>query len=133
MKRQLIASLAISLTLALSAGAVAYAADDIAPSPDASAVVAPTPTDDATTTPGPTAGGGEISIDPPFVTPTPDATPSSEVLGAAGRPELTPPPTDAVGGRTTAPGSGVAVLLLLAIAATSLMLLAGRLPVARRR
>lgn len=133
MKRQLIASLAIALILAFPAGVV-FAADDVTPPPlDASLLVVPTPTLDATPTLDPSNGGGELAIDPLFLTPTPAATPMSEVLGATGRPGVTPPPTDVEGGRTTTPGYGLAVLLLLGTALATLLLLAGRLPVARRR
>ena len=50
-------------------------------------------------------------------TPAPAATPVSEVLGATGRPQRTPPPTDTIGGGSTStPGTGLQVLLLLGIA-----------------
>ena len=117
MKRSVIASTAIALLLALGAATSAFAAD-----PSGDIVISETPNP-----------SGEISNDPPFVTPEPAATPVSEVMGAKGRPERTPPPTDTVGEPAQAPGSGLQVLLLLGAAGSTLVLIAGRLPVARRR
>jgi hypothetical protein len=117
-KRSVIASTAVALLLALGAATSAFAAD---------------PSDNPVTiseTPNPS---GEISVDPTFITPEPAATPASEVLGTKGRPERTPPPTDAVSVPAQAPGTGLQVLLLLGAAGSSLVLLVGRLPVARRR
>ena len=122
MKRSVFASTALALLLALGATGSVFAADDEASTPPATEESA-APTD-------------EISIDETFVTPTPVATPVSEVLGATGRPERvhrTPPPTDAMAAPASEPGTGFQLILLLAAASSSLVLLAGRLPVARRR
>jgi hypothetical protein len=116
-KRSVIASTAIALLLALGAAASAFAAD-------------PSGTITTSETPNPS---GEISVDPTFETPRSTATPVSAVMGTKGRPERTPPPTDTVGAPSQAPGTGLQVLLLLAVASSSLVLIAGRLPVARRR
>jgi hypothetical protein len=115
-KRSILASTAIALLLALGA---------------ASSVLADDPTDDpfASAAPNPS---GEIAVDPTFITPRPTATPKSEVLGATGRPQRTPPPTDTVGAPSQSPGSGLQVLLVLGVAGSTLVLIVGRLPVARR-
>jgi hypothetical protein len=121
-KRTVIASTAVALLLALgAAGSVAAADGDFTPPPTTEESAAPT---------------DEIAIDEVFVTPTPAATPVSEVLGATGRPQhatRTPPPTDALVAPASEPGSGLQMILLLGIAGSSLVLVAGRLPVARRR
>lgn len=121
MKRTFIAATAIALLLALGAGSSVFAADDQNPDPPAVDVSA--------------APSGEISVDPTFITPGPVATPISEVMGATGRPvRRTMPPTDTIdGGPAQAPGSGLQLILLLAVGGSSLVLIAGRLPVARRR
>jgi hypothetical protein len=116
-KRSVIASTAIALLLALGAAASAFAAD-----PSGDPVINETPNP-----------SGEISVDPTFLAPTPAATPVSEVMGATGRPQRTPPPTDTLGTPAQAPGTGLQVLLLLGVAGSSLVLIVGRLPVARRR
>jgi hypothetical protein len=116
-KRSVIASAAVALLLALGAATSAFAAD-----PAQNPVISETPNP-----------SGEISVDPTFITPKPAATPVSEVLGATDRPQRTPPPTDTIGGPVQAPGTGFQVLLLLGVAGSSLVLIAGRLPVARRR
>lgn len=124
MKRSLLAALALSLVLAAVLVPAVLAAD--APAP-----VEPTPS--AEPTPTPPDGNGEIVIDPTFITstPTPTATPAGEVQGATGRPDRTPPATDTISAET-APGTGLQVLLLLAISGCSFALLAARVPPARR-
>jgi hypothetical protein len=116
-KRSVIASTAIALLLALGAATSAFAAD-----PAENPVISETPNP-----------SGEISVDPTFITPQPTAKPVSEVMGATDRPQRTPPPTDTVGEPSQAPGTGLQVLLLLVVAGSTLVLFAGRLPVARRR
>jgi len=114
-KRSFIMATAVALLLALAA---------------ASSVLAADPTDDpfVSETPNPS----EIAIDPTFVTPEATPTPVSEVLGATGRPQRTPPPTDTVGAPSQSPGAGLQALLLLGVAGITLVLMVGRLPVARR-
>jgi hypothetical protein len=131
-KRSLLPALALALLLAAAAVPAVLAADDGAPAPDPTPVTDPTAPPDPT--PTPLDGNGEIVIDPTFITSTPEpaATPVSEVLGATGRPDATPPATDTITA-TTAPGTSLHVLLLLAVAGSVLALLAARRPVARRR
>lgn len=119
-KQSVIASTAIALLLALGAATSVLAAD-----PSGNPVI--------TETPNPS---GEISVDPTFITPQPTAKPVSEVIKATARPvrpARTPPPTDTTGAPAQAPGTGFPLLLLLAVGGSSLVLFAGRLPVARRR
>jgi hypothetical protein len=116
-KRSTIASTVLAALLALGAASTAFAAD-----PSGDPVISETPNP-----------SGEISVDPTFITPAPEATPVSDVMGATGRPERTPPPTDTIGAPAKAPGTGLQVLLLLGVAGSSLVLIAGRLPVTRRR
>lgn len=133
-KRSLVATLAFCLALAVAP--TALAADPAATDPGATASAAPAdpsaspsaaPTDDGTPP------GGDVSIDPPFVTPTPAANPSGAVLAATGRPVATLPPTDSIA-PATAPGSATLQALLIALGALSaLVLLAGGLPGVRRR
>ena len=124
-KRSPLLALAISLLLAVALVPAVLAADEPAPAE-------PTPTVEPTPTAGD--GNGEIVIDPTFITETasPTATPRGEVRGATGRPDRTPPATDTISART-APGTGLQVLLLVAIAGCSFALLAARVPAARRR
>jgi hypothetical protein len=123
-KRSLLLALASSLVLAAALVPAVLAADDPAPAePTRALVPSPTPAD----------GNGEIVIDPTFITetPAPRATPRGEVRAATGRPQRTPPATD-TNSAETAPGTGLQVLLLVAIAGCSFALLAARVPAARR-
>jgi hypothetical protein len=143
-KRSILSALALALLLAAAAVPAVLAADDGAPAPDPTPVTDPTAQPDPTRVTDPTAqpdptptpfdGNGEIVIDPTFITSTPEPAekPVGEVLGATGRPDATPPATDTITA-TTAPGTSLHVLLLLAVAGSVLALLAARRPVARRR
>jgi hypothetical protein len=77
-------------------------------------------------------GDGEVSIDGPFLTPTPSTTPSGAVLGATGVPVLTPPPTDVTGRGAASAGGGLPLLLLALAGLSSIALIVGRVPAARR-
>ena len=115
--RRSFAAAGIVIALALPAAALA---DEPAPDPGSSAIAAQAPsaapTEPAPSGPGPTLaapgdpgdGQGEVVIDGPFVTPTPEGS----VLDAVSEPRLTPPPTDA-GVRTGSPAAASARGLLL--------------------
>lgn len=80
---------------------------------------------------------GEVVYDGPFIDPTPDVTPESTDgdanLGAPQRAVVTPPATDALdGGPDRVPGVGVELLLLAVAGLSPIILLAGRVPAARR-
>jgi hypothetical protein len=126
-KRSFIASIALSLAIVATVVPAVLAADPVvveSPAPSAPAPAAtPIPTD------GATPPDGEISVDPTFIT----AAPSGAVLGATGRPDVTPPPTDAITTTSTAGGATLQALLVVLAAVSILVLLAGRLPDARRR
>lgn len=128
MKRTILA-IVTALLLGVSLASVASAADGAVP-----AGTEPTPVAEPSTAPEPSAtpfdGNGEVVIDPTFITPT--AEPHGQVLGATGRPEATPPSTDAITAATTS-GTGLHVLLVLGVAGSLLALLAVRVPPARRR
>ena len=135
-KRSLLSALALVLLLAMGAVPSVLAADEGAPVAEPTAEPTPVvkPTTQPDPTPTPFEGNGEIIIDPTFITstPAPAATPVGEVRGTTGRPDATPPATDTITA-TTAPGTSLHVLLLLAIAGSVLALLAARQPAARRR
>lgn len=126
-KRSALLALAIALVVAAALVPPALAADEPVPA-------GPTPTVEPTRTPTPGDGNGEIVIDPTFIieTASPTATPRGEVLRVTGRPDRTPPATDTISAQT-APGTGLRVLFLVAIAVCSFALLAARVPAARRR
>ncbi len=111
---------------ALAAPVAAFAAEPGADPSGSSADAQPTeaqPTD-----------GGEVVYDPIFLTPTPDATPVGEVRAITSRPDPTPPATDSIGGPATrTSGSGVEAILLGLAGLSSMVLLLGRVPAARRR
>jgi len=121
-KRSLVASVAsVALSLTLLAAVVPAV---LAAEPAASQSATPAPTDDGTPP------DGEISVDPTFVAPTP----SGAVLAATGRPDPTLPPTDAITMTASSGGTALLALLIVLLAAVSvLVLLVGRLPDARRR
>ena len=80
---------------------------------------------------------GEVVYDGPFLTPTPDVTPDAAVddedRAAPKRVAVTPPATDVhADAPTRAPGAGSALLLLTVGGLSPLILLAGRVPAARR-
>src|SRR4051812_48847832 len=58
---------------------------------------------------------GDVVYDPVFTTPTPHATPVGAVRSATGRPEVTPPATDAIGspGRSASTAAIQGVLAVL--------------------
>jgi hypothetical protein len=129
-KGSLLSALALALLLAAATVPAVLAADDgapVDPAPTAEPTVQPDPT------PTPFDGNGEIVIDPTFIIETsePAATPVGEVQGATGRPLATPPSTDTIRA-ATAPGTGLHVLLLLAIAGSAIALAFARVPAARR-
>ena len=75
----------------------------------------PTPTVEPTPTPVPTSTPRPfIPTPPPTATPTaqPTATPQGSVLAETGRPQVTPPATDSVGGGSDSAGGGLGLLLL---------------------
>ena len=77
---------------------------------------------------------GVVVYDPVFITPAPVATPVGEVRAVVGRPDVTPPATDAIDGRGARPaGRGPEALLLVLGGLSALILLLGRVPGARRR
>ena len=77
---------------------------------------------------------GVVVYDPVFVTPSPVPPPVGEVRGVVGRPDVTPPATDAIDGRgATTAGRGPEALLLVLGGLSALILLLGRVPGARRR
>ena len=98
---------AVALLAALAAPVATCAAQpgpSEAPSEPAASQPAPT------TAPGdPGDGQGEVVIDGPFVTPTPEAS----ILDAGSEPRLTPPPTDVVPRTGPPPVDGTTRLLLL--------------------
>jgi hypothetical protein len=113
---------AAGIVIALAVPAAALAAEP-QPAQDAPAIAAqapsaapiePAPSDPVPTlAPGdPGYGQGEVVIDGPFVTPTPEGS----VLDAIREPRLTPPPTDAVA-RTGPPAMDHAWQQLLALIA----------------
>ena len=88
MRRSAIISVSIALLLLLAAVQLVAADEQVTPPFPYASVPAP----DAL----PSGGSGEISIDPVFLTPTPDATPVRIVKASTRRPDPTPPATDAV-------------------------------------
>lgn len=134
MKRLLLAA-AAALVLAAALSPSVLAADPTGDGPASSGptagpTVAPAPTPE----PGSVPGDGEISIDPTFITETPEptATPAGSVAGVTDRPRVTPPPTDT--DPTSAPsGTSLQVLSVLAVAVLLPALLVGRSPGGRRR
>ena len=121
-KRSLIGIvIALGLTIMLVPPALAADGEPPAVEPTTTPAVEPTPTP---------IENGEIVIDPTFITTTP--TPAGQVAGATGRPEPTPPSTDAIT-HATASGTSLQVLLVLGVAGSLLGLVAARLPVRRRR
>jgi hypothetical protein len=124
-QRSAIVSIVIAALLALACVSSAAADDQVTPpSAEASA-----PGADSL----PSGGSGEISIDPVFITPTPEATPASVVKGSTHRPDPTPPSTDASASTQTQPGPGSPALLALVSAACLILLVAARLPATRHR
>lgn len=71
-----------------------------------------------------------IAVDPTFLPPA--AIPRGAILSATGRPQQTPPATDAVAGSglASANAQGLSILLL---ALATICLVAARLPEVRRR
>jgi hypothetical protein len=124
-RRSAIISVFIALLLLLAAVQVVAAGDQVKPpSPDASI-----PAPDAL----PSGGSGEISIDPVFLTPTPDATTATIPRSSTRRPDPTPPATDAVMPASAEAGPGSPALIPLVAAAFLILLIAARLPAARHR
>ncbi len=118
---------AAGIVIALALPAVALA-EEPEPDPGSSTIAAQAPSAAATepspSAPGPTLapgepgdGQGEVVIDGPFVTPTPEGS----VLDAVSEPRLTPPPTDA-NVRTGSPAAAGARGLLLTSVAGALAL-----------
>jgi hypothetical protein len=100
------------------------------PAPGESATPSdPTPGESATPPDNGTPPDGDISVDPTFIT----APPSGAVRGTTGTPDPTLPPTDAVTTTATPGGATLQALLIALAASATLVLLAGRLPVVRRR
>jgi hypothetical protein len=124
-QRSAIVSIIIAALMALACVSAAAADEQVTPpSTEASA-----PAPDSL----PSGGSGEISIDPVFITPTPEATPASVVKGSTRRPDPTPPSTDATASTQAHPRPGSPALLVLVSAACLILFFAARLPVARHR
>jgi hypothetical protein len=111
------AALAVDVALSSDIKSISVTCPEPTPTPDD---VDPTPTPDPTSTP---------DVVQPTPTPSPIATPEGAVLGATGRPQVTPPATDAVGGSAGPAGSpfmpvllSLVGLALLIVPATSLTL-----------
>ena len=93
------------------------------PTPSASASASPTPSASASDSPSPTpseSASASASPTPSESASQPASSPSGSVLGATGTPQITPPPTDALGAAQGSAGSG----LPLVLAAVSALLLA---------
>ncbi len=121
-----IAAMATAALLALSVSPgvlAAEGADD--PAPSATLAVDPAASSDPIPTP---VENGEIVIDPTFFAASPE--PQGGVAAETGRPQVTPPATDTYP-PAARPGSGLHVLLVLAVAGSLLALAV--VPHARRR
>jgi hypothetical protein len=138
----LLLALLAALLLALPGAASVSAAEPSASSGDPSASQpepsqSADPSQSAAPTPQPT--DGEVVVDPTFFTPTPEATqpsdagPSGTVAGVTGRPEVTPPATDALAAGAASPGAGLPVLIAALAALSLVALVAAQLPAIRRR
>jgi hypothetical protein len=129
----------IVVTAGLVLAALAVPAATLAADPGAApsgSIVDEEPTDTQPTDPVPTDAGdeGEVVYDPIFLTPTPDATPMGEVRGITSRPLVTPPPTDTIrSADAAATDAGIRSILVVLAGLSSMVLLLGRLPAARRR
>ncbi len=130
MKRSFLASVALVLTLAAATVPATVAADP--GSLESSAPADPVPTATPVVTDDRIAPDGEISIDPTFITATPTPAAAGEVKDAAGRPRVTPPPTDSVDAKA-ASGATLQALMLFAVLGLSLALIAARAPARRLR
>lgn len=80
-----------------------------------------------------TTDDGEVAVDDGFVTPDPSGTPVGEVRGVTGRPDMTPPPTDTIAAPAgIAANGGFQAILLVLAGLSTLVLVLGRVPAARR-
>jgi hypothetical protein len=143
-RRSLLVSLGLSLALIAAVVPAVLAVDPAAsgsvapldPAPGAGATpsdpassASVAPPDDVNPPDDGTPPDGNISIDPSFITPAP----GGGVLAATGRPDPTLPPTDTTVPTTDVGGATLAALLATLAVTSSLLLLVGRPPAARRR